>query len=159
MLYFLHVNIVKHVRFQCGRSNYRDVIIVRWIAEINPHWFRFLLARPPLMLRFWRFRFSVFLKKEMRWFFNGVICRPPPAVQTVLTAVVTMLGHQEPTWGEVRRVSARPLFFFLFFNVRNYYRRYYWGYHRHIMIEMFYRHYHWNVFTTFLPHYYWDHYQ
>lgn len=32
--------------------------------------------------------------------------RPPPAVQTVLTAVATMLGHQEPTWGEVRRVSA-----------------------------------------------------
>ena len=31
--------------------------------------------------------------------------RPPPAVQTVLTAVVTMLGHPEPTWGEVRRVS------------------------------------------------------
>lgn len=32
-------------------------------------------------------------------------CRPPPAVQTVLTAVATMLGHHEPTWSEVRRVS------------------------------------------------------
>ena len=31
--------------------------------------------------------------------------RPPPAVQTVLTAVAIMLGHQEPTWSEVRRVS------------------------------------------------------
>lgn len=30
---------------------------------------------------------------------------PPPAVQTVLTAVAIMLGHHEPTWSEVRRVS------------------------------------------------------
>lgn len=34
---------------------------------------------------------------------------PPPAVQTVLTAVAIMLGHQEPTWSEVRRVSVRVL--------------------------------------------------
>lgn len=32
---------------------------------------------------------------------------PPTAVQTVLTAVAIMLGHQEPTWSEVRRVRAR----------------------------------------------------
>ena len=32
-------------------------------------------------------------------------CRPPHAVQTVLTAVAIMLGLHEPTWAEVRRVS------------------------------------------------------
>lgn len=38
---------------------------------------------------------------------SGVIDanRPPNAVQTVLTAVAIMLGHQEPNWAEVRRVS------------------------------------------------------
>lgn len=37
---------------------------------------------------------------------------PPTAVQTVLTAVAIMLGQQEPSWTEVRRVSktSRPSF-------------------------------------------------
>ncbi|CAM9166136.1 unnamed protein product, partial [Hapterophycus canaliculatus] len=38
------------------------------------------------------------------------LTRPPPAVQTVLTAVATMLGHQEPTWAEVRRVISKADF-------------------------------------------------
>ncbi|CAM9106263.1 unnamed protein product [Ectocarpus fasciculatus] len=38
------------------------------------------------------------------------LTRPPPAVQTVLTAVAIMLGHQEPTWSEVRRVISKADF-------------------------------------------------